>query len=124
MTLANNWVVCRKCEDTFTFHYQTRGGGILLLKNLLVPPSQNVSHGHEVQVCKNVICYTQGVRIHSTPRIHSFSNWGVGVVHSFFRVVFGVGVNPYNFSIHSTTPFIEKYLEFAPLITQKLFKTE
>ena len=52
---------------------------------------------------------SQGVRIHSTPRIHSFSNWGVGVVHSFFRVVFGVGVNPYNFSIHSTTPFIKKF---------------
>ena len=40
--------------------------------------------------------YIQGVRI------HFFSNWEVGVIHSFF----GVDLNPFHFNVHLATLFI------------------
>ena len=71
--------------------------------------------------------HTQGVRIHSTPRIHSFSKWGVGVVHSFFGVVYGVGVNPFYFSVHSPLLLfwiLEILLENRSTLSHKNFKCQ
>ena len=71
--------------------------------------------------------YKQGVRIHSTPRIHSFSNWGVGVVHSFFGVIYGVGVNPFHFSVHSPLLLfwiLEILLENRSTLSHKNFKCQ